>query len=211
MIYELRVYTLHPGKQPAFLAHGADVGQRVRGDRYGQLLGYWTSEFGTLNQVFHLWAFNSLEERGRLLSELGKVKAWSAEYLPKARSMIVNQETSILTALTPLDLPSDGPNVYELRRYTAHPGKVPEWAQLMQAAAAERRKVSRIVGVWTSEIGVLNQIVHLWAYKDLNERAAARAQAMSLLSWRDFVSKVPPLLARMESTILNPAPFSPMQ
>lgn len=211
MIHELRIYTLQPGKQAAFLSHAEDVGLRIRGGKYGRLEGYWTSEFGTLNQVFHLWSFASLEERARLLGELGRVEEWPREYLPKARSMIVTQETSILTPALPLEPPGEGPNLYELRRYTTHPGKAPEWLALIKDAAPSRRKLSPIVGVWSSEIGALNQVLHLWSYRDLNERAAIRDKARSDPAWRDFVGKVPPLLMRMESTILSPAGFSPLR
>jgi hypothetical protein len=211
MIHELRSYVLHPGRQPDFLAHAGDVGLRVRGDDYGKLEGYWASELGLLNQVFHLWSFSSIEERARRLKDLSGREEWNRDYLPKARSMILAQETTMLSAGMPLDPPAGGPHVYELRRYTAHPGKVPEWLALFKEVAQARNKLSRIVGVWSTEIGTLNQIVHLWCYRDLNERAAVRAKAMQDPSWRAFLGKVPPLVIRMESTILVPAPFSPMK
>ncbi len=211
MIHELRVYTLQPGTQPAFLAHVSEVGMRVRGADYGKFEGYWTSELGTLNQVFHLWSFASVEERARQLGELGRVEAWNRDYLPKARSMMLAQETSLLNPAFPIDAPSEGPNLYELRRYTAWPGKGPEWMSLFKEAAPARRKISRLVGAWLSDMGSLNQIFHLWSYRDLNERAVARSRAMADPAWKAFLGKVPPLLMRMESSILVPAAFSPMK
>lgn len=211
MIHELRIYTLAPGTQPAFLAHAQEVGMRVRGEKYGRLEGYWTSEFGTLNQAFHLWSFASLDERARLLGELGRIEEWTRDYLPKARSMILTQETSILASALPINAPAEAPNLYELRRYTTHPGKAPEWLALIKKAAPARSALSPIVGVWASELGALNQVLHLWAYRDLNHRAAVRKQAAQDPTWRDFVARVPPLLTRMESTILAPAAFSPLR
>jgi hypothetical protein len=210
MIQELRIYTLAPGVQPAFLAHAQNVAMSVRGNRYGRLEGYWTSEFGTLNQVFQLWSFTDLHERARLLGELSGVEEWTQRYLPQARSMILSQETSILAPTLPIDAPPQGPNLYELRRYTTHPGKASEWLALIKQVAPARRALSPIVGVWGSELGALNQVLHLWAYRDLNHRASVRKQAAQDPAWRDFVSKVPPLLTRMESTILAPAAFSPL-
>ena len=56
MIYELRTYTLTPGKLPEYLKLNAEVGRPTRGDRYGKLEGSWTTEFGLLKlqeQVAH--------------------------------------------------------------------------------------------------------------------------------------------------------------
>src|SRR5262245_57500717 len=62
MIYELRTYTLQPGKQPEYLKLNAEVGRKIRGDNYGILRGSWTTETGVLNQYVHLWEYPSLDE-----------------------------------------------------------------------------------------------------------------------------------------------------
>src|SRR4051794_24798676 len=72
MIYELRTYTLIPGKQAEYLKLNLEVGRKIRGDNYGKFVGSWTTEFGTLNQYVHLWEYPSLDERDRLRGELGK-------------------------------------------------------------------------------------------------------------------------------------------
>jgi hypothetical protein len=50
MIYELRAYTMIPGKQGEYLKFNAEIGRPTRGQKYGTLEGSWTTEFGTLNQ-----------------------------------------------------------------------------------------------------------------------------------------------------------------
>ena len=65
MIYELRTYTFHAGKLPAYLKLQEEVGRPVRGDDYGKCHGYWTAEFGQLNQVWHLWSYASLDDRAQ--------------------------------------------------------------------------------------------------------------------------------------------------
>ena len=37
MIYELRTYTLVPGKQAEYLKLNEEIGRRIRGDKYGKL------------------------------------------------------------------------------------------------------------------------------------------------------------------------------
>ena len=77
MIYELRTYTLFPGKQPQYLKLNSEVGRKVRGDKYGKFEGGWTTEFGTINQYVHLWGYADLEERNRLRAELAKNDEWT--------------------------------------------------------------------------------------------------------------------------------------
>ena len=72
MIYELRTYTLHPGTLPKYMEAAATIGRPVRGNDYGMNHGYWTSEFGTLNQIWHLWSYDNLDHREELRGKLAK-------------------------------------------------------------------------------------------------------------------------------------------
>jgi hypothetical protein len=51
----------------------------------------------------------------------------------------------------------------------------------------------------------------MWAYRDLNERAAVRAKAIADPEWQAFLGRATPLLLDMKSVILVPAPSSPMK
>src|SRR5262245_54050931 len=63
MVYELRTYTLIPGKMPEYLKAAETIGRPARGQNYGVNHGYWTSEFGALNQIWHLWKYDSLNDQ----------------------------------------------------------------------------------------------------------------------------------------------------
>ncbi|MGE4336255.1 MAG: NIPSNAP family protein [Pigmentiphaga sp.] len=97
----------------------------------------------------------------------------------------------------------------EQRTYTTAPGKWRDYLALYEAEgmAIQQRILGRMVGYYTSEIGELNQIVHMWAYQDLNERAERRAALMADPQWKSYVARMLPLLLRQESRILLPAPF----
>lgn len=69
------------------------------------------------------------------------------------------------------------------------------------------RILGRMVGYYTTDSGPLNQIVHMWAYTDLAEREARRAQLMEDPAWLAYVAKMMPLLQSQESKFLKPAPF----
>ncbi len=141
MIYELRTYTLVPGKQGEYLKLSADVGRKARGDKYGKLEGHWFTEFGTLNQVVHLWAYPDLNERERLRGELAKNEEWTKGYIPQIRSMLVAQENKILSAQLPLKPPASDGHVYELRTYRTPVGRAGEWLGHFKDDHARAREV----------------------------------------------------------------------
>ena len=211
MIFELRTYTFHPGKLPEYLKLNAEVGRKIRGDGYGKFEGGFTTEFGTLNQYVHLWSYPDLNERERLRVELQKNEAWGRDYVSKIRPLLLAQQNKILSAVTPFKPPADTGNIYELRWYRAHPGKLGEWFNLTRGILPTREKYSRNVGYWQTEVSQLNEGVHLWVYKDLNDRAAVRAKTMQDAEWQGFLAKALPLLQQQDAVVLNPVPHSPMR
>lgn len=211
MIFELRTYTFGPGRLGDYLKLNAEVGRKIRGDKYGTFEGGWTTEFGTLNQYVHLWSYPDLNERARLRGELAKNEAWAKEYVSRIQPLMQAQENKVLSLVTAFKPPADSGNIYELRWYRAHPGKLGEWMNLAKGVLPSREKYSRNVGYWQTEAGQLNEAVHLWVYKDLNERAAARAKALTDPEWQAFLAKALPLLQNMQSVVLVPTPVSPMK
>ena len=100
--------------------------------------------------------------------------------------------------------------IVEMREYTLHPGKVPEYLKLYEREGLEiqRRILGRMVGYYSTEIGPsINQIVHLWAYDSLDDRIARRRQLQADPGWQAYVQKMRPMLAAQTNRILNPAPF----
>ena len=73
MIYELRTYTVRPGALGDMVKAASTVSKDIRGDNFGKLEGYWSTEIGALNQVLHMWSYSDLNERARLRGELAKI------------------------------------------------------------------------------------------------------------------------------------------
>jgi hypothetical protein len=211
MIYELRTYTLQPGTQAQYIKQSGEVGRKIRGDNFGKFEGGWTTEFGTLNQYVHLWGFADLNERERLRGELARNEAWTKEYLPVSRPLMLAQENKILKPVVPITPPSDSGNVYELRWYRTHVGRTNEWLEMFKGVLPTRDKYTRRVGLWQTDAGQLNEVVHLWVYKDLNDRAASRARMAQDPAWQAFVAKSPALLQHMQAVVLLPVSHSPMK
>ena len=94
--------------------------------------------------------------------------------------------------------------IYEIRTYDLKPRSVPEFEKRTGEMIAGRQKYSQLGGFWYTEVGPLNQVVHIWPYEDLNQRGEIRAKAVSEGAW-------PPdngdIILNMQSEIFMPAPF----
>jgi NIPSNAP protein len=103
--------------------------------------------------------------------------------------------------------------IVEQRVYQLHPGKVPEYLRIYgeQGRETQERILGRMVGWFTAnEFGDLNRVVHLWAYDDLADRARRRSELFADAGWQAVVAQLQPLIREQQSTILSPAPWSPI-
>ena len=211
MIHELRTYTLLPKKAPEFLKLTRKVGFEIR-SKHSKCLGYWTSEIGDLNQVVHLWEYEDFAHRTQTRAALAEDKEWQKQFVSEARKCQLRQESTILI---PSDVwpftPGSGNGIYELRYYRLYPGKVGEWMEIFGKGLPARTKHSKPVGVWSSELGGLNMVYHMWGYPDLQARADVRKQVAADPAWSDAVKSLGPLMLEMSAKILVPTSFSPMQ
>jgi hypothetical protein len=73
------------------------------------------------------------------------------------------------------------------------------------------RILGRLIGYFHTEIGELNQVVHLWGYESLAERERRRALLAADPEWQEYLKNSPDIVVKMESRILVPAPFSPIK
>lgn len=102
--------------------------------------------------------------------------------------------------------------IYEERSYRLKPGAVPQYLRLVEqeGIAIQQGHLGRLVGYFHTEIGTLNQVVHIWAYDSLDERERRRALLWQDPAWQAFIPKIQALIETMESRILKPAAFSPL-
>ena len=73
--------------------------------------------------------------------------------------------------------------ISEMRTYLLKPGTVPQAEEAFAAVIPGRVKLSRLAGFWRTEVGTLNQIIHIWPYKDISERDHVRAEAVKSGVW----------------------------
>jgi hypothetical protein len=96
--------------------------------------------------------------------------------------------------------------IYEIRTYQLKVGSLAEVRRRFGAAYEHRQRYSPLAAFWHTEIGPLNEIVHVWPYADLAERARVRAEAAKDPNWPP---KIQDFILDMQSEILVPFPFVP--
>ena len=103
--------------------------------------------------------------------------------------------------------------VIDERTYTLKPGKVATYMALYEekGLGPQSRHLGDPVGWFTTDIGTLNQIVHMWGFEDLVDRATRREAMWKDEEWLAFADQAIALIVRMENRILLPAPFSPIR
>ena len=203
MIYEVRTYNLKPGTVAQFEESFAEaIPHRAK---YSPLAAFWHTDIGPLNQVIHVWPYESLEERDQIRAEASKDPNWP----PHDLSMIQEMQSEIWNP-APFMRPMGGDqalgSIYEMRIYTYLPGSIPELLQRWEKALPYREGFSPCVAAMHTEFGALNRWMHIWPYKDLNQREEVRKAAGSTPNWPSGA----PGRIRQENKILIPASFSPM-
>ena len=75
----------------------------------------------------------------------------------------------------------------------------------------QERILGNLIGYVITEIGPLNETVHLWGYDTLNDRNERRANLGSNEEWMTFLNEILPILESQECKILVPTSFSPIR
>jgi NIPSNAP len=82
--------------------------------------------------------------------------------------------------------------IYEMRTYDLKPGSLTDAIKRFAEAYENRKKVSELAAFWHTELGPLNQLIYVWPYQDLADRARLRATAGKDPNW-------PPRLAQFSA------------
>jgi hypothetical protein len=96
--------------------------------------------------------------------------------------------------------------IYEIRTYDLKPGSQPEVEKRFGEAYEKRRTFSEATAFLHTDLGPLHQLVHIWPYGDLMERARIQAAAESAGAWPPDLGG---FVVRMRSDIMLPFPYSP--
>ena len=202
MIIEMRTYRLKPGSVPeAAKPFDAGLKERVRASPPG---AFFHTEVGPLNRIIHCWPYEDLAHRTKVRAE--KIPGWP----PNIGEFMEEMESKIIVAapFSPKMEPRQLGGLYEIRTYTMQPGVSPtvveRWAERIEG----RTKLSPLAFCGHTEIGPLNQWIHVWAYKDAADRFAIRDKARETGAW-------PPntrgMFVQQQNMFVVPAAFSPLR
>ncbi len=103
--------------------------------------------------------------------------------------------------------------IYELRTYQLVPGAVPEYLELARTKILPCIGEHGIkpLGFWTTAIGTLNEVVHLWAYSDLNDRQAKWDAWAKDPRRAEVMARLRSIVVSQSNKILTPTEFSQMK
>ncbi|MCX8502237.1 MAG: NIPSNAP family protein [Alphaproteobacteria bacterium] len=202
MIYEFGRFATKIGAAPLVAAGIASFMKEP--ESLGALLGAWITEFGELNEVQTLRAFESYEdfrqERDRAITSTNPFH--SAAHLVQF-SLEPHQIFSFIEAPK---LGKFGP-IYEIRSYELQPNGLVPMLESWEVATPARLAVSPMIIAAYSLEGV-PRFTHIWAYASLEQRSQLRAEAVKTGIWPPKGG--PTYLANMRSSICLPTAFSPL-
>ena len=104
--------------------------------------------------------------------------------------------------------------IFDLRIYTLKPGCLPAWLKMYEqyGHATQVKHCGAPVFYSTTEVGTLNQVVHVWQYKSQADREKRRNALMKDPKFQDYLKRSAEMAAHLhqESRILKSTSFSPL-
>ena len=99
--------------------------------------------------------------------------------------------------------------IFEIRTYRLKTGAAPAYLRLIgeECIAIQRNYLGRLFGYFHSDIGPLNEIVHIWAYASLEDRERRREALLRDPDWLALLPRIQSHIETMENKIMKPAPF----
>ena len=103
--------------------------------------------------------------------------------------------------------------LYELRTYTLYVGKMAEAVKLYSEqrypALEKGGQSKKLVGYFQSDVGTINQLVHLWKFDDDADRRRHWASLSSNADFTASAGEFRPMVMTQEVKLLTAAPWGP--
>ena len=101
--------------------------------------------------------------------------------------------------------------IVDVRTYTLVPRKLAKYLDIFEkhGLPVMHRHGLELLGYYVSQIGPLNQVVHLWRYDSLADLEEKRTARDADPAWGEYLSLTDGLVSSQDSKIMRPASFSP--
>ena len=96
MIIDHRTYRIRHGMNKSYIKIFEEFGLPIQLRHLGNLLGYFETSVGPVNEVVHLWGYESLADMERRRARRDSDPDWEV-YKEKTAGMLDNQVNKILT------------------------------------------------------------------------------------------------------------------
>lgn len=97
--------------------------------------------------------------------------------------------------------------IYEIRTYDLYPRSQPEVIKRFGEAYQVRKQLGEMAAFFYTDVGPLNQIIHIWPYDDMTHREKIRKEAAKLKGWPPEINQ---FIKNMTLEIFTPYSFSPL-
>ena len=103
--------------------------------------------------------------------------------------------------------------IVDYRAYTFKPGTVATFMDMFETwgLPIQNRILGKeaFLGIYRTEIGNVNEVIHLWRYADAAERMAKRALLYADPEFMAYVAKARQLIVSQDVRLLIPSPVNP--
>ena len=100
--------------------------------------------------------------------------------------------------------------IYDMRTYDIAMGKTPEYMAAVREIALPVRESYgvKLAGWYYTDVGALNKVVHIWAYRDYAHFEEAREAFRNDERWlNDYVPRVKGIILRQENQLMRASDF----
>jgi hypothetical protein len=103
--------------------------------------------------------------------------------------------------------------IVDHRTYTFRPGTTGRWLKKYEneGLAIQKKHLGHFLGLYTTEVGNLHQIVFMWGYDSMADREKRREALGADPVWQKYLEDLWAMdaIVSQEIKLLKPAPFSP--